>query len=151
MHDSRAHEKLSCQSCHSSHAYDTRSAAYKACVGCHDDEHTRNYEGSKHQALWLAELAGDTPAGSGVSCATCHLPRVKGDEGTFVQHNQNDNLRPNEKMIRSACISCHGVPFAIDALADATLVKNNFRGTPSEHVQSVDYVRARQSPNTSVD
>ena len=37
---------------------------------------------------------------SGVSCATCHLPRIEGDQGVWVNHDQNANLRPNETMAR---------------------------------------------------
>jgi DNA-binding transcriptional LysR family regulator len=68
-------------------------------MGCHNDSHTRNYRDSPHFALWQAEIAGEVPAGRGVSCATCHLPREshKAAKGTrvLVQHNQNLNLRPD--------------------------------------------------------
>ncbi len=100
----------------------------EACVGCHRDRHTEAYERSPHYALWKKELAGEAPAGSGVSCASCHLPRdeYRAPEGSvkrmLVQHNQNDNLRPSEKMIRPVCMSCHGLGYSIDALADAKLV-----------------------------
>ena len=60
-----------------------------------------------------------------------------------VQHNQNWNLRPNEKMIRPVCMNCHGLEFAIDALADPELIKSNFSGQPSKHVESVDWVLER--------
>jgi formate-dependent nitrite reductase cytochrome c552 subunit len=92
--------------------------------------------------LWEAEAVGGGTPGSGVSCATCHLPReihrVSGQDIVRVQHNQNDNLRPNEKMIRSVCMNCHGLRFSIDALADAALVESNFNGTPSRHIPSID-------------
>ena len=39
----------------------------------------------------------------------------------FTSHNQSDGLRPNEKMIRPVCLDCHGLGFAIDALADDDL------------------------------
>ena len=68
----------------------------------------------------------------------------------LVQHNQNDTLRPNEKMIRPVCLSCHGLAFAIDALADPALVARNFAGRPLGHVESIDMAleaerRAEQS------
>ena len=67
-------------------------------------------------------LAGEGAANTGVSCATCHLPREphrEGDEEVVrVQHNQNDNRRPNEKMMRNVCLKCHGAQFSLDALAD---------------------------------
>ena len=61
----------------------------------------------------------------------------------LVQHNQSDNLRPSEKMIRPVCMSCHGLGFSIDALADAALAANNFTGRPRVHVKSLDMVAER--------
>jgi hypothetical protein len=53
-----------------------------------------------------------------------------------VQHNQNDNLRPNEKMVRSVCANCHGLEFSLDALADRALIDRCFDGPPSLHLDS---------------
>lgn len=143
-----AHERtLGCTSCHSAHRFDTRQAAVDSCLACHNDEHSLAYKGSPHHRLWLAELSGNGPPGSGVSCATCHLPREThreaGLERVLVQHNQNLNLRPNEKMIRGVCMDCHGLGFALDALADEALVKNNFNGQPAVHVQSLELAEKR--------
>lgn len=55
----------------------------------------------------------------------------------LVQHNQNDTLRPNEKMIRPVCVSCHGLAFSIDALADPALIARNFAGRLQRHVESI--------------
>lgn len=133
---------LNCTTCHDAHAPDTRNAAVESCLSCHNDEHTLAYKASPHYQLWQAEIAGEAPAGSGVSCASCHMPRVdmETDEGSriVVQHNQNDTLRPNEKMLRPICMSCHGLNFSIDALADEDLIKNNFSGKPSKHIESID-------------
>jgi hypothetical protein len=141
------HRELSCASCHGAHEFETRAAAVESCLSCHNDDHSLAYQASPHFALWQAELKGEAPAGTGVSCATCHLPRethkVDGVARVLVQHNQNHNLRPNEKMIRSVCIDCHGVEFSIDALADAALVRTNFTGRPSRHVESIDLVVRR--------
>ena len=147
--ESTGHE-LSCSSCHGAHKAERVAAAVDACLGCHADEHSLAYQGSPHQQLWQAEQRGELPPGSGVSCASCHLPRetaeVHGQERRLVQHNQNANLRPNEKMLRGVCLDCHGLSFALDALADPLLLKNNFRGAPAQHVLSVDMAleRARQ-------
>jgi formate-dependent nitrite reductase cytochrome c552 subunit len=129
-------------SCHGAHRFDTRKAAVEACLSCHDDGHTRAYKASPHFALWHAEISGRGATGSGVSCATCHLPRVQfttpEDEiRVLVQHNQNDTLRPNEKMVRSVCMNCHGLQFSLDALADGRLVGNNFKGAPAKQVESI--------------
>lgn len=145
---SAAHRELTCNSCHAPHAYDTKKAAADACMSCHDDGHTRAYEASPHASLWRAELAGTGPAGSGVSCATCHLPRsarYDADDNLVVsvEHNQNANLRPNDKMIRTVCLDCHGMPVVLDALADRALIDRNFDGPPGVHVESIDLILKR--------
>lgn len=149
MQAKAGHRQLGCTSCHGAHRFDTRKAAVDACVGCHDDGHSAAYQRSPHAALWRKELAGEASSGSGVSCASCHLPRVEyrvpgaNAKRILVQHNQNDNLRPNEKMIRPVCMSCHGLGFTIDALADPALVAANFRGEPQVRIRSLEMVAAR--------
>ena len=88
----------------------------------------------------LREAAGELPAGSGVTCATCHMPKLESEAepGVFrTLHNQNDNLRPNEKMIRTVCLDCHGLQFALDALADPALIDNNFQGQSKVSIDSI--------------
>lgn len=141
MHENAAHKKLGCVSCHTSHEFDKEEASYKACIQCHDDQHTNMYVNSKHFQLWI-----DKGFDGGVSCATCHLPRIEtsdGDKKYHVQHNQNENLRPNEKMIRSVCMNCHGLGFSIDALADRELILRNFIGLPRRHIKSIDMAKER--------
>ena len=129
--------RLDCGACHSAHRYDTTHAAVDACLGCHADEHSRAYVDSPH-------------ARNAVTCATCHMPRtpVDYDWGAYthvlVQHNQSDNLRPNEKMLRPVCTQCHGLEFSIDALADVELVRHNFNGAPGIHVPSTDLAVERR-------
>ncbi len=149
MRSDAAHESLDCNSCHKAHDDDVVKAAVEACEGCHDDRHTRAYRNSSHFRLWQAEVLGSAPPGSGVSCATCHMPRVERDISDWssrivVDHNQSANLSPNTKMIRGACLHCHGLGFSIDALADRTLVERNFDGRPGIHVQSIDLARKDQ-------
>jgi hypothetical protein len=148
MQSNAAHRELSCTSCHGAHGFDTRRAAVDACLSCHNDAHSLAYVNSSHFKLWQAEVNGTARMNSGVSCATCHLPREthgSGDSASVrVQHNQNANLRPNEKMIRSVCLECHGLAFSLDALADAALVKTNFIGRPANHVESLDLALRRQ-------
>lgn len=145
-------KNLQCVSCHRAHQFDTGYAAVEACLGCHDDEHSLAYKKSVHYRLWVAEQAGTDAKGSGVSCARCHLPPeqryVSGLPLTLTQHNQNDNLRPNEKMLRSVCMFCHGLGFSMDALADQQLVKSNFIGKPRFNVKSLEMatVRAASHP-----
>ena len=60
-----------------------------------------------------------------------------------VQHNQNDNLRPNEKMVRSVCMNCHGVEFSIKALADPVQMTQCYSGTPAQDLETMDWIRTR--------
>ena len=143
-----AHNKtLSCISCHGAHEFDTRIASVDACLNCHADKHSLAFKDSPHYRLFVEEGMGKMPRNSGVSCATCHMPRTLHRNGTvqavLAEHNQNLNLRPNEKMIRSVCMNCHGLGFSIDALADAKLIESNFNGPAHEHVQSLDMAERR--------
>ncbi|MFZ5876187.1 MAG: cytochrome c3 family protein [Nitrospirota bacterium] len=138
---------LTCTACHGAHAFETRHAAVEACLGCHRDEHSVAYKASPHYRLWQRELSGTAPPGSGVSCATCHMPRIRMDVDAFVSrivvnHNQSATLSPTSKMIRPACLHCHGIGFSIDALADPALVANNFSGQPRTHVESMTMAAA---------
>ena len=142
-----AKKELGCGSCHDAHAFDTRKAAVEACLSCHDDQHSKNYTGSPHHVLWQKELRGELPPGSGVSCAGCHLPRTTrvdhGRQRIAVEHNQNANLRPDDKFVRSVCIDCHGVLFALNALADEDGVRKNFAAAPKTKLDTIDMVRQR--------
>lgn len=146
MQKAAAQHELGCNSCHDAHRFDRKQAAVDACLGCHADEHSLAYRDSKHYALFQRELTGQAPAGSGVSCATCHLPRAATLAGGSirVQHNQNDFLRPNDKQIDSVCRHCHSIEFAIDALSDPPLIARGVNGTPSRHVRGLDMVRDRR-------
>lgn len=139
---------LGCGTCHDAHAVDVRPAAVAGCLACHDDEHSAAYADSPHARTWARELSGEGPPGSGVSCASCHLPReprrVAGAERIVVEHNQNANLRPNEKMIRDVCLRCHSLRLSIDALADPALIRRNFAGLPARHVASIDMALSRR-------
>lgn len=143
MRPDAAHRVSDCGTCHRPHAVDTAQAATEACVSCHDDSHSRAYFASPHNRLRQAELAGEAPPGTGVSCATCHMPPTVRRGKVATNHNQNDNLRPNEKMVRTVCLDCHGLGFSLDSLADAGLVGRNFSGMPAVHVESIDWAMRR--------
>lgn len=147
--DEAMHTPHGCNSCHSAHEFNRAEAAVTACLSCHNDDHSLAYIDSPHGKLWQAanaQPAGATPSPS-VTCASCHMPRtittINGERVHAVQHNQNHNLRPNEKMIRSVCMDCHGAAFAIDALADKQLINNNFTGQPQTHIPSIDWALKR--------
>lgn len=140
---------VNCMSCHPAHKFDTAPdiAGVTSCLTCHADEHSRAYKNSPHFKLWDKVKTGQLDKNAGVSCATCHLPResrrFKGKKRIKVQHNQNDNLHPNSKMIRDVCLSCHGLSFTLDALADKNLIRNNFTGHPKTHLPSLEMVEKR--------
>ena len=140
-----------CNSCHNAHTFNTQDAAVESCLGCHADTHSLAFNASPHGQKWQQELTGEIENGAAVSCATCHMPRIthssNGTEVTTVQHNQNWNLRPNEKMIRSVCMNCHSLEFSIDALADPKLIENNFNGKPGIHIESIDWSLGRLNEN----
>jgi len=141
---STSHDKqLTCNSCHRSHNFDVVYAATESCLQCHNDKHSLAYKNSSHFKYWNKETIAGGESIKGVSCATCHMPKIEkkfidGEKHFVVQHNQNDNLRPNEKMIRSVCMNCHGLEFSINALADQDLIDNNFQGQPKVHIKSID-------------
>lgn len=141
--DKNIPKALGCSSCHNPHSLDIKLAAVQACMDCHQDQHTKNYLNSKHYELWQGELSGDLEVGSGVTCATCHLPRHKRGKKVNVIHNQNLNLRPNTKMLRKVCMSCHGLEFSLAALTDESLVESNFVGTPNKNHQTFELIKAR--------
>lgn len=146
----------SCTGCHGAHDFNTEFAATEACLGCHNDEHSLAFESSPHALLSVEALTNPlinqshneavaaTAATQNVSCATCHMPRIAsediaGNSIVHVEHNQNMNLRPNEKMIRPVCMQCHNLEFSINALADPALILNNFSGQPSSHIPSIEW------------
>jgi hypothetical protein len=132
-----AHDRtVGCTACHDAHLFDRRWAAVEACEGCHEDAHTRAYRDSPHALAWAREQRGEAPPGSGVSCATCHLPRRATGDGVAIEHDQNANLRPANRMLRPVCMSCHGVGFSLAALADPALAPSNFSGTPGPAVRT---------------
>lgn len=128
-----------CGACHDVHGVDKKTAAVEGCLNCHNDQHSMAYLDSPHALT----LSLKDPRQQ-VTCATCHLPTVKtGPDQWQIDHNQNENLRPNEKMIRSVCQDCHGLAFIIDALADRDLINSNFTGQPAQHIPSVDWALYR--------
>lgn len=144
MHEEAGHASLDCNSCHTGHRFDAQSAAVDACLNCHNDEHSNAYKASPHGKSWEREIAGDAAENTGVSCATCHMPRVNFDVNDWVSrimvdHNQSANLSPSTKMVRQVCMNCHGLGFGLKAVADTAQIKSNFAYTPptEEHPSMV--------------
>ncbi|QDT13716.1 cytochrome c3 family protein [Planctomycetes bacterium K23_9] len=137
MHSDAAHRELTCAACHDDHEFDTQYASVGACQKCHADAHSMAYENSSHAVLWQQELAGELPAGSGVTCATCHMPRMTEGDEVWVSHDQNANLRPSETMAREICAHCHGLEFSLSSLSDPALAENCYSSEPATRIESV--------------
>jgi predicted CXXCH cytochrome family protein len=114
---------LSCSSCHDVQALDTGHAAADACLGCHADEHSLSYRGAPHAA-------------TGVTCATCHLPRMDVADPAAaggrvaVNHNNSFTFEPRDRMARMVCLQCHSLELALSSLYDETAVRTNFAHAP---------------------
>jgi hypothetical protein len=50
-------------------------------------------------------------------------------------------------MLRSVCMSCHGLAFSMDSLADTDLVRRNFNGKPQSRVASLEMAKKRANPH----
>lgn len=139
-----AHAKsMNCNSCHEPHVYNTVKAESEACLTCHADEHSLAWKNSRHAELWQKNPE------AGASCATCHMPRLTDtDKHVTVQHNISAMMRPQEKMLQTVCMACHGYDFSLRSLSDPALIKNNFSTNPPPIHQSLEWVSARKQSET---
>lgn len=145
-----ARDALSCSTCHDPHSLDTRAAATDACLGCHDDGHSRSFKDSRHHLASTAVAGGQpgAPGATEVTCATCHLPRMDVSGKVRVNHSNTFTLRPVDRMMKLVCMDCHGMPFALAGLLDRDLAGHNFQGRPARPAGSValieEWVSERQ-------
>jgi hypothetical protein len=154
----QAHARtMTCNSCHDVHSVNTIQASVDACLTCHNDTHSQNYEKSKHAQLFAADRDLPRPGPTAVTCATCHLPRTGADsgEGTAlvrVNHNNTYTLLPQDRMVGEVCLHCHGVEYAYNSIFDPALVEANFDRPPTLSLETFDLVRVletRRSGNPS--
>ncbi|MEO0648399.1 MAG: hypothetical protein AAFZ17_19980, partial [Cyanobacteria bacterium J06650_10] len=141
-------KQMSCNACHNVHTSNTMQASVDACLTCHNDNHSLNYENSKHaQGVLSASLP--RPGDEQVTCATCHLPRTgkkKGD-GTpivSVNHNNTYTLKPRNRMVGEVCMNCHGVEYSYNSIFDDELVEANFDRPPTLEHESFELMRASE-------
>jgi len=142
-------QELNCVSCHQAHSFDSKNAAVEACLSCHNDQHSLSYKESSHFKLW--ETQDEHELQQGVSCAGCHLPRHKKGKKVLVQHNQNHNLRPSQKMVKEVCINCHSLAFSIDVLADKQQIINNFSSSSRHHIPMMEMWRGHYQKNRGIE
>ncbi|MBF0186758.1 MAG: cytochrome c3 family protein [Magnetococcales bacterium] len=150
MKSERHGEEIDCATCHDAHGRITPEIGVDTCLTCHDDDHSRAYLASPHGRLWSQEQAGQGAPGTGVTCATCHFPRVpqrkrRGVVHNLVQHNPSGTLRPWSKMVREVCLECHGLGFSMNALFDQQLAADNFNRAPGSVQKSLDLLKQKQN------
>ena len=151
-------KQMSCNACHDVHTVNTVQASVDACLSCHNDTHSLNYENSKHAKAFLASQGTlPRPGAESVTCATCHLQRTgtKKADGTQVvrvNHNNTYNLKPRDRMAADVCMNCHGVEYSYNSIFDDDLVDANFDRPPTLAHETFDLMRAaekRRSGNAS--
>jgi predicted CXXCH cytochrome family protein len=151
MKQAAAKSAITCSTCHEPHSVDTRRAAVEACLGCHDDRHSKNFQGSKHEVLFSAETEA-RPSQAAVTCATCHMPRLRfGNEKTgrvVVNHNNSWTLQPRDRMIKEVCLGCHTLELALNSMFDEELIQNNFKGLPKRKHETLTMVEADANEKT---
>ena len=145
-----AHDKaMTCNSCHDVHSANTVHAATDACLTCHNDNHSLNYQNSRHAELFNADRQLPRPSGNSVSCATCHLPRHEVDAGdstaALVNHNNTYTLLPRDRMVSEVCMNCHGVEYSYNSIFDDELVEANFDRPPTQEMETFELMRALEA------
>lgn len=142
-------QSMTCNSCHDVHSVNTVQAATDACLSCHNDTHSLNYQNSRHAELFDADRQLPRPSETSVSCATCHLPRHEstvvtvGDRPTsLVNHNNTYTLLPRDRMVQEVCMNCHGVEYSYNSIFDDELVETNFDHPPTQDMETFKLMRA---------
>ena len=151
MHSDVLSKQMNCNACHSVHSANTVEASVDACLTCHNDTHSRNYQNSRHAELFAASRELPRPGPGAVSCATCHLPRVIDEfDDTLVRvnHNNTYNLKPQDRMVGDVCMNCHGVEYSYNSIFDLELVEANFDRPPTLEMQTFDLMEAAEARRT---
>ncbi|ESA34850.1 doubled cxxch domain-containing protein [Leptolyngbya sp. Heron Island J] len=149
-------KQMNCNACHNVHSANTTEASVDACLTCHNDNHSLNYQNSRHAELFAASQELPRPGPGAVSCSTCHLPRVvhgQGDNAVVkVNHNNTYNLKPQDRMVGDVCMSCHGIEYSYNSIFDPELVEANFDRPPNLEMETFELMKAaeaRRTGNTS--
>ena len=149
-------KQMNCNACHNVHSANTVEASVDACLTCHNDNHSLNYQNSRHAELFAASKELPRPGPGAVSCSTCHLPRETHGQGDSqavkVNHNNTYNLKPQDRMVGDVCMNCHGIEYSYNSIFDPELVEANFDRPPTLEMETFDLMRAaeeRRSGNTS--
>ena len=145
-------KQMNCNACHDVHSANTVEASVDACLTCHSDNHSLNYQNSRHAELFAASQELPRPGPGAVSCSTCHLPRVthgQGDSATVkVNHNNTYNLKPQDRMVGDVCMNCHGIEYSYNSIFDPELVEANFDRPPTLEMQTFGLMEAAEARRT---
>ena len=144
--------QMNCNACHDVHSANTVEASVDACLTCHNDNHSLNYQNSRHAELFAASRELPRPGSGAVSCSTCHLPRIthgQGDSAVVkVNHNNTYNLKPQDRMVGDVCMNCHGLEYSYNSIFDPELVEANFDRPPTLEMQTFDLMKAAEARRT---
>ncbi|MGA0197890.1 MAG: cytochrome c3 family protein [Prochlorotrichaceae cyanobacterium] len=143
-----AHDRImNCNTCHDVHSVNTVTAAVDACLSCHNDTHSLNYNQSPHGKLFVEVKATlPRPDAQSITCATCHLPRHVVGNGsnakTGVNHNNTFTLLPRDRMVKEVCLNCHGMEYSFNNIFDDEVVESNFAYGSEQDLQTLQMIRA---------
>ncbi|MEM9484377.1 MAG: cytochrome c3 family protein [Cyanobacteria bacterium P01_F01_bin.116] len=145
-------QQMNCNACHDVHSANTVEASVDACLTCHDDNHSLNYQNSKHAGLFADSQSLPRPGAGAVSCSTCHLPRElhgsNDDPVVEVNHNNTYNLKPQDRMVGDVCMNCHGLEWSYNSIFDPELVEANFDRPPNLEMESFALMEAAEARRT---
>ncbi|MEC4983058.1 MAG: cytochrome c3 family protein [Oscillatoria sp. PMC 1068.18] len=150
MKDSALDKQMTCNTCHNVHSVNTIQASVDACLTCHNDNHSLNYERSQHAKLFFAvEDTLTRPNSESVTCATCHLPRQEFGSKIHVNHNNTYTLLPRDRLVKEVCMNCHGMEYSYNSIFDEELIEGNFHHQPTKDLETLELVRLREEKRTS--
>ncbi|AFY70921.1 doubled CXXCH domain protein [Thalassoporum mexicanum PCC 7367] len=143
MKEAAMDKQMTCNTCHDVHSANTTVAAADSCLTCHNDNHSLNYEQSRHAEIFRAKGNIPRPDRESVTCATCHLPRQIPENGDWVHvnHNNTFTLLPRDRMVSEVCMNCHGMEYAYKSIFDDEMVEANFNRSPTLEMETFELVR----------
>lgn len=156
MKPEAANKVMNCNTCHDVHSVNTVQASVDSCLSCHNDDHSLNYQKSKHGQLFASKAKTlPRPDAESVTCATCHLPRQPSDGESatvLVNHNNTFTLLPRDRMVKEVCMNCHGMEYSFNNIFDDEVVEADFKHPTTQDLQTLKMMRVFQklkSPKSS--
>ncbi len=109
-----------------------KGARGRRCAGCHDDAHTKAYFASPHYDLFEREMWGCAARLGRLLRDLPHADRRGPQAGRRQDGLSSPTIRTTicartKRWCAASAANCHGLQFALDALADPALIAKNFR------------------------